>query len=125
MPDIITDLSTFYGKIRLAIGDTEQDKGPWPSGRNFLDAELHHFYAAEGNDIGRAAAAAAETLVRAWASAPREVVLGPHRTRQDAVRHWTEIATELRRQHGSATAPKAFSGRLNLLRRTDDYKFSD
>ena len=127
MTEIITDLSTYYGRIRLLIGDTEQNDGILPGGRNFQDAEIEIFYQTEGTGltdeltkIGRAAAAACEAAAASWGSAPYEEMLGPHRTKSRGARYFQERAEQLRTMYGNAKAPKAFQTRLGIYRSIED-----
>ena len=127
MSDIITDLETYYGRIRLLIGDTEQGKGILPRDRNFLDAELEVFYLTESTGttdqlkiIGRAAAAACEAEAAAWAAEPYEEMLGPHRTKTRAVKFFQERAVELRKTYGNVRAPGSFQARLGIYRAIED-----
>ena len=62
------DLSTTTGRIRRMAGDTIEDAGPLPDGRNFSDAEIAFFYDIEGSHVQRGAAAALEALAAAWAA---------------------------------------------------------
>lgn len=112
-------LDTHIGQIRLEIGDTQENAGPFPDGRNFMDAELHYLYESEGENVGRAAARAAEVLATSWAGAPTDVTLGPHRTRYAAHGYWVKEAARLRNQFGNAQAPESFNARLKISRITD------
>lgn len=49
-------------------GDTIEDAGPLPDGRNFSDAEIAFFYDIEGSHVQRGAAAALEALAAAWSA---------------------------------------------------------
>lgn len=112
-------LDSYIGQIRLEIGDTQENAGPFPDGRNFQDAELHFLYVDEGEVVGRAAARAAELIAIAWAGAPTDVTLGPHRTRYAANFYWQEAAKRLRAIYGNARAPESFSAVLQISRITD------
>jgi hypothetical protein len=52
--------------IRLKIGDTVENEGPRPDGRNFSDAELTATLADESSIVGAAIAACFETLWAEW-----------------------------------------------------------
>ena len=58
-------LSTDRDKVRLQIGDTQQDAGPRPDKRNFSDAEISFFVSDEGS-VNGAIAKAFEILVAEW-----------------------------------------------------------
>lgn len=61
------DLTVFRDKLRLYIGDTVENEGPRPSGRNFSDAELAGIATIEGDNINASRAAVYEVLAGEWA----------------------------------------------------------
>lgn len=86
-------------KIRLAIDDTVEDKGPRPDARNFSDEEILSVYADEGDSTDRAVANMLEKLSSAWARAPRTMfgsLIDPTRISRD----YREQAMVLRQQYG-------------------------
>lgn len=92
-------LATNVGDIRLEIGDSVEDDGVRPNGRNFSDEELTQLYAEEGT-IGRTAARCAEILTKEWASRPTEWKLGPQGEKVSASEYWKAEASRLRNLHG-------------------------
>ena len=116
-PTILVELNTIVGQIRLEIGDDEPDNGVRPGGRNFEDAALLHFYAAEGGDqaadpdptfVGRAAARACEVLARDWAKVPVTQKLGPATdTYSKTAEGFAAQARTLRSRFGSSSPPAA------------------
>ena len=85
-------------EIRLHIGDTIYENGPQPSGNNFTDEELAHFYETEETP-GRAAALALETLANQWAGVPRTMFGALIDPRTNAT-HYRNSAKAMREQHG-------------------------
>lgn len=59
-------LTTDRDKIRLRIGDTQQDAGPKPDKRNFSDAEITFILSEESNLVNGAIAHIFEILANEW-----------------------------------------------------------
>lgn len=59
-------LTTDASKVRLAIGDTVQNTGPRPDGRNFTDNEIGYFLTIEDDRVNGATAYAFEHLASEW-----------------------------------------------------------
>lgn len=89
-------------QIRLEIGDTVEDSGVRPDGRNFSDAELLSIYGDEGDHVGRAAARCCELLAREWGRVPKTTLRGDAIDPSQASVNFAREARELRRAHGSA-----------------------
>lgn len=62
------DLTTDRGKVRLNLGDTQENAGPRPDKRNFSDAEIDYLLSAESSVIVAATAFGFEILASEWAS---------------------------------------------------------
>lgn len=60
-------LSTNRDKIRLRVGDTQQNAGPRPDKRNFSDAEIT-FVLAEESTVNASIAHIFEILANEWAA---------------------------------------------------------
>lgn len=101
-----TDLLA-YSKIRLEIGDTIEDDGVLPQGRNFSDEELAVFYDNEGHHVMRAAAAALEAAAARWARFAN-ISIGPRREDLGKVADTLRAqAQAMRRQYGYGNASGA------------------
>jgi hypothetical protein len=122
---ITVDLETFYGLIRLTIGDDEDaPKGVMPDGANFSDAQLEKFYELEGGDpdadsntghVGRASARACEALSLKWAKEPVQVKMGPASERMSASSYYAKRAHNLRQIYGhGGTVYKKKIGSMTL-----------
>lgn len=103
------DLATSTGKVRFEIGDTTEGRGIRPNAANFTDEEIEYLVSIEGSN-GRAAARAAETLARAWASEPTDWKLGPESEKQNAAEYWQAEAKRLRGLYGYADGTTAADG---------------
>ena len=106
---ITADLTTAVGQIRLEIGDDKEADGVRPSGDNFTDEELTHFYTVEGGDgsvdpvqkyVGRASAKACETLAVMWAKEATATKMGPTSDRVNASVFYGDMGKRLRSQYG-------------------------
>lgn len=62
------DLSTNTGKVRLNLGDTQENVGPRPDKRNFSDEEIDHFISVESDGNNAATALGFEILASEWTS---------------------------------------------------------
>lgn len=65
--DFIYDLTTNRGKVRFNLGDTVEDQGPRPDGRNFWDDEIDHLLTEE-TTVTAATAFGFEILASEWVS---------------------------------------------------------
>lgn len=65
---ITYDLSQNSGKVRLAIGDYTDNKGPRPRKNNFSDDEIDYFLTEQSNGINKASAMALNILGNEWLS---------------------------------------------------------
>ena len=102
-------ITTIIGQIRLEIGDNNENNGVRPSGANFTDEELTHFYTVEGGDasatpvqtyIGRAAAKACETLAIIYAKEQTATKMGPVSDSWDTSKFYSDMGGRLRQQYG-------------------------
>jgi hypothetical protein len=101
------DLSTDVGKLRLLIGDTVEDAGALPQGRNFGDHELTFFLTEADNDLKLAEASATEVLAASW-SKVADTTMGPLKeSLSDVAKAFERRAQVLRAQYGGT--PTAFS----------------
>lgn len=96
------DISTTTGKIRLRLGDYQENDGILPGGKNFSDEELTHFYSEEGDHVYRAVALAMETAVSVWSAQPDSYKLGPESESQQTAAHFRQEAARLRLRYGHA-----------------------
>ncbi len=102
-------------KVRLEIGDTEENAGAKPRNQNFSDAEIQMLLDREGDEM-RAAAGACEILARQWARVASAQV-GPLRNDYNHVSEmYAAQAKELRAQYGGGA-----SGVAMTLQRADGY----
>lgn len=60
------DLTQNRERVRLFLGDTTEDKGPFPNKSNFSDAEIDYFLTTQGNGINRSVAMGLEVLGNVW-----------------------------------------------------------
>ena len=65
-------------RVRLELGDTQQDAGVRPSGSNLTDEEILFWLEEEDNDIMRVVARAAQALALAWTTVTN-ITVGPRR----------------------------------------------
>jgi hypothetical protein len=86
-------------KIRLEVGDNNEERGIKPEGTNYSDAELWHIYSEEGQIVGRAAAKICEMQAISWSSIPR-TMFGSLFDPRHVGRNYMRLAKDLRRQHG-------------------------
>ena len=98
------DISTTNGRIRRLVGDTIENEGALPGGRNFTDAEITAFYELEGSHIQRGAAAALEALAAAWAAHEGRYREGPVDEESLSSTAFAARAEQLRRVYGYYTA---------------------
>ena len=89
--------------IRLLLGDTTENEGPMPDGKNLSDEELNFFYTTEDNNAGRAVAAAYETLAAAWGKRAATTKMGPTYESSQQATIFTRLAREQRARYPSAT----------------------
>lgn len=117
-------------RIRMLIGDTQENAGPRPDSRNFNDTEIDTFLALESGSIQRAAAAALETLASEWAGRASKQSLGPTSIEATQASHYRQQAAEFRRAYGhtadskSAGAPEE-AGASNIIHWTNLYEYGD
>jgi hypothetical protein len=101
------DLTTDTGKLRLLIGDTVEDEGALPQGKNFANHELEFFLSEADNDLKLAEASATEALAAAW-SKVANTTMGPLKeSLSDVAKAFERRAMVLREQYGGT--PTAFS----------------
>lgn len=104
-------------QMRLEIGDTVQNSGVLPSGANYTDEELLHFFGQESSMLG-GAAHACEALSRTWGRLV-DTTAGPLRKDySQAARAWAKQASDLRAQTGGGYAVTS-----NRLKRQDGYAY--
>lgn len=114
-------LTAVGSKIRLAIGDTVENKGPRPDKRNYTDNEIAYFYAAEDDRLNGAIANAYEHLAAEWtayALSEREGNVSIDATKVADL--YTSRAILWRAKPGGASTV-ARSGFAATLTRTDAY----
>ncbi len=100
-------------QIRLRIGDTVEDSGPRPDGRNFADAEIAFILSEEGS-VTAAIAHCFEILAAEWSQVPSTDREGNTTIVSDKnVEYFQGLATKWRR--------KAGGGGMVTLTRTDAY----
>lgn len=85
-------LTTDRDKIRLRIGDTQQNAGPRPDKRNFSDAEIAFILSDEGSVVNAAIAHAFEILAAEWTA------YAISETEGEASYDAKEVASEFRKQ---------------------------
>jgi hypothetical protein len=59
-------LTANSGKVRLALGDSVDGKGPRPRKTNFSDDEIAYFLTAQGDSINKATAMGLNILGNEW-----------------------------------------------------------
>ena len=90
----LNELSTNTDKMRLLIGDTSEDSGVRPDGRNFSDEELAYFLSTKGR-LTWAVALAFETLANEWSSAAISEKQGDHSIdAKEVAKQYSERASE-------------------------------
>lgn len=62
------NLSTDRGKVRLALGDSVENKGPRPRKTNFSDEEIDYFLTTQSNGINKSVAMGLNLLGNEWLS---------------------------------------------------------
>ena len=62
------DIDSSRGRVRLALGDAREDKGPRPDKSNFSDSEIDYFLTTQGNGINKSVAMGLEILGNEWLS---------------------------------------------------------
>jgi hypothetical protein len=100
--DVLTE-----SKSRLQIGDTVENDGPRPDGRNFSQAELLALYSDEGSHVKRAAAAALEILANEWSAYAGNHKLGPESETYQQAAEYRKQAETLRERYGHGDSDQA------------------
>lgn len=98
-------------RIRLEIGDTVEDAGVRPDGRNFTDEEITVLYEDEGSSVGKGAAKVCEVLAREWARVPKTRLGDLNVDPAHMSKTWQAQANQLRKIYGYQQA-KAFATQL-------------
>ena len=99
-------------KVRLDVGDTNEERGIKPDGSNYSDAEIWHIYNDEDEIVGRAAARICEQQATAWSSVPR-TMFGSLFDPRHVGRNFMRLAKEFRRQYGHTdTRSSTFSAAM-------------
>lgn len=94
-------LADSAGLLRLEIGDTVEEQGVRPNGRNFSDEELAIFNA-EGS-VGRASARACEVLATEWSAYAGTQRLGPMSEARSQAEAYEKRAKHLRLVYGHSS----------------------
>lgn len=100
------DLNTDVGQIRLFIGDTQEDAGLLPDGRNIQDEEITALLAQEEGILRRGAAACLEMLSNVWAAQAGSYELGEESEENTQAKAYADQAKTLRTIYGY-TVPEA------------------
>lgn len=114
-------LTTTASQVRLAIGDTVENKGPRPDKRNYSDNEITYFLTTESSRLNGTIALAFEYLAGEWtafALSEREGNVSMDATRVAEL--YTRQAAIYRAKPGGAAASER-SGFVATLTRTDGY----
>jgi len=114
-------LSTNRDKVRLRTGDTQEDAGPRPDGRNFSDAEVTFILSEESSQVNGAIAHTFEILSNEWAQAAIEEREGDvsFDAREVAENYRTQAGIWRQKPGGASEAEN--SGALVTLTRVDKY----
>lgn len=94
-------LTDSTGLLRLEIGDTVEESGVRPGGRNFSDEELAIFLA-EGS-VGRASARTCEVLANEWSAQAGTQRLGPMSEARNQAERYEARAKHLRLAYGHSS----------------------
>lgn len=92
----ISDTTDISSMMRLEMGDTEQENGILPEGKNFTDEELDYFYTQEGDDFWQAVARGFDAAAARWAVYPESFYLGPEHQKINASTFYSNRASEVR-----------------------------
>lgn len=108
------DLSTNVGKIRLFIGDTVEDAGLLPDGRNIQDEEITALLTQEDDILRRGAAACLEMLSNVWAAQAGTYELGEESEENTQAEAFAAQAKTLREIYGYTITEAARTGMAGL-----------
>ncbi len=86
--------------LRLKVGDTIEDSGARPDGRNYSDAEILLAYSEENSDSGRACAFLYEALAAEWSQHATTWRLGHESESGKHAKEYRELAQTFRERHG-------------------------
>lgn len=93
-------------KVRLELGDINENAGVRPDGTNLSDEEILHWLGEESSNVMLAAARACDALARAWSIVGDETI-GPRKYSLGAVAgKWEKLAASLR--SGNQSAPVVY-----------------
>lgn len=106
-------LANDTGLLRLEIGDTIEDKGCRPDGRNFSDEELAIFLA-EGS-VGRGAGRACEVLSTEWSAHAGTQRLGPMSDARQQAKSYADRAKMYRSIYGRPVVSQTAAASSKLL----------
>lgn len=102
-------------KIRLEVGDTDEERGIKPDASNFSDQEILYIFGEEDDNVGRAAARICEQMATAWSSVPR-TMFGSLFDPRAVVRNYMRQADNLRAMYGYTTDTAAGSFSVSMKR---------
>lgn len=114
-------LTTDRDKIRLRIGDTQQDAGPRPDKRNFSDDEIKFILSEEGSVVTAAVAHCFEILQSEWSSYALLEREGDIQFSAISTSNRFGDLAELWRAKPGGSAEAEASGGLVTLKRQDAY----
>jgi hypothetical protein len=93
-------------KIRLEVGDTDEERGIKPDGENYTNDEILYVFNDEERIVGRAAARICELAAASWTSVPR-TMFGALFDPRAVARNFMLKSKTLREQHGFSSARSA------------------
>jgi hypothetical protein len=103
-------------RVRLSLGDTVQDSGVLPDGKNFQDSEIEAVLADCNNDVDAATFVFLKGLSNAWGTYV-DITVGPRKEGlSDVSFHYAKRAAEMGARTGLSA--KSFSV---ALKRIDGY----
>lgn len=114
------DPTTELGTIRFLLGDTQEDDGVLPGGKNLSDEELSSIYETCFLDLGYALYTVARSLAARWASVPENFNVDGLIVKHNNVSNkWSEVAAKFAKDYGIAQKYGANGLRSIRLLRTD------
>jgi len=102
-------------KIRLEIGDNDEERGIKPDASNFTDEEILYIFGEEDENVGRAAARICEQMATSWSSVPR-TMFGSLFDPRAVVRNYMKQAENLRAIYGHTDDAAAGSFSVGMKR---------
>lgn len=100
-------------RVRMEVGDTNQERGVKPDGTNYTDEEILVLYQEEAEIVGRTAARICEQLATSWSSVPR-TMFGSLFDPRHVGRNYMRQAENLRKIYGHTTGEaSAFSAGMS------------